>query len=291
MITLAIFTIIFGQLAGMDSEGFPYPVFVIVALVPWTFFSSGISQAGLSLVNQQQLLTKVYFPRLFIPTGAVLSFLVDMAISALLSCGLLVYYRQPPSPWAVTLPFLVALNILVTLGIGYFLAAVTVFYRDFRYVVPFLVQILMYASPVIYSARIFKGYSWLLGLNPMAGIIGGYRSAVLGDALGPAATGDLDRRRRSPCSPAAWPSSAGSSAISPTSPEYRDHPDDVGSAARPGPGPRRRTRAARPEPRHPDPTAETARHGNDPSRDQRSEPGQVVPHRAPERPRPRRVVP
>jgi lipopolysaccharide transport system permease protein len=181
LVTLTIFTLIFGKFAKIPSEGFAYPVFAFAGLMPWTFFSSGMASAGQSLVNQQGLLSKVYFPRLFIPTAAVASYLVDFAISFGLYAGILAWYRTVPSWQVVFLPALIALTMLPALGLGYLLGGLTVFYRDFRYVVPFMVQILMYLSPIIYPMNLLSPvYRRVLALNPMVGIIEGYRSAILG---------------------------------------------------------------------------------------------------------------
>jgi lipopolysaccharide transport system permease protein len=181
LIMMAIFTVIFGRFAGLDSEGFPYTVFVFAGLIPWMLFSQGLSQSALSLVNQQQLLTKVYFPRLFIPVAAACVFLVDLLISLVLYLPIMLYYGVAPSGGIIWVPLLALLTLIATLGFGVTLAALTVFYRDFKHIVPFLVQILMYVSPVIYSAGI-AGPRWglILSLNPMFGIIDAFRSAILG---------------------------------------------------------------------------------------------------------------
>jgi lipopolysaccharide transport system permease protein len=181
LIMMAIFSIIFGRFASIPPEGFPYPVFVFAGLIPWMLFSQGLSQSALSLVNQQQLLTKVYFPRLFIPVAAACVFLVDLLVALTLYVPLLLYYGVTPSWGVIWLPPLILLTLVATLGFGLTLAALTVFYRDFKHIVPFLVQILMYVSPVIYPARLV-GPRWglILSLNPMFGIIDAYRSAILG---------------------------------------------------------------------------------------------------------------
>ena len=187
LLTMLIFTAIFGRFAGIPSDGVPYPIFVFAGLVPWTFFANGVAQAGQSLVNQQQLLTKIYLPRLFIPTAAACAFLVDLAISLAIFAGLMAAYRVAPGAGILAVPALVALTLLATLGLGYLLAALTVAYRDFRYVVPFLIQVLMYLSPVIYPVSLVPArYRTLLALNPMCGIIEGYRSAILGTPWNPA---------------------------------------------------------------------------------------------------------
>ena len=181
LLTMMIFTVIFGKFAGIPSEGVPYPVFVFAGLVPWTFFANGVAQAGQSLISQQQMLTKVYFPRLFIPTAAAGAFLIDMLISLGIYAVLLLVYRVVPGPGIVLLPILIGLTVMATLGLGYALAALTVAYRDFRYVIPFLIQVLMYLSPVIYPVSMIpKRFQAIAALNPMFGIIEAYRSAILG---------------------------------------------------------------------------------------------------------------
>jgi lipopolysaccharide transport system permease protein len=179
--SMVVFTIIFGHLAKLDSEGFPYAVFVYAGLLPWTFFSAAVGLAGQSLINQQHLLTKVYFPRLFIPTASIGASLVDMGISAAVYGAILAWYQVMPSWQVVFLPALLLLTVVAVLGFGYTLAALTVSYRDFRFVVPFMLQAMMYISPVVYSVRMVPAkYQWVLALNPMAGIIDGYRAAILG---------------------------------------------------------------------------------------------------------------
>jgi lipopolysaccharide transport system permease protein len=181
LVMMTIFTVIFGRFAGLDSEGFPYPVFVFAGLIPWMLFSQGLSHSALSLVNQQQLLTKVYFPRLFIPIAAACVFLVDLLISLGLYAPIMLYYGVAPSVGIIWLPLLTLLTLVATLGFGVPLAALTVFYRDFKHIVPFLVQILVYVSPIIYSARtVAPGWRLILSVNPMFGIIDAYRSAILG---------------------------------------------------------------------------------------------------------------
>ena len=178
---MAIFTFVFGRFAGIPSDGFPYAVFVFAGLLPWTFFANGRAQGGQCLVNQQQMLTKIYFPRLYVPTAAVGAFLVDLAIAFGLYALILAVYRVPPAWTVVLLPLPVALTILATLGFAYTLSALTILYRDFRYVIPFMVQALMYVSPVIYPVSLLPTrFQWVLAINPMTGIIEAYRSAILG---------------------------------------------------------------------------------------------------------------
>ncbi len=186
LLTMTIFSVIFGRFAGVPSQGFPYPVFVFAGLIPWMFFANGVAAAAQSLVNQQQLLTKIYFPRLFVPTATVVAFLVDLLISLSLYALILAYYGITPGWQIVFLPLLIVATVTATLGLGYSLAALTVLYRDFRYTVPFMIQILLYLSPVIYPMELLsRRYQWILALNPMCGIIEGYRAVLLGAPWNP----------------------------------------------------------------------------------------------------------
>jgi lipopolysaccharide transport system permease protein len=182
LMMMLMFTLIFGRVAKLPSEGFDYPVFVFAGLIPWTLFAQGFAQASLSLVNQQPLLTKVYFPRVFIPTAAAAVFLVDLAFSLGLYGFILLYYRVVPCWTIILLPFLVLLTLIATLSVGLTLSALTVFYRDFRHIVPFLQQVFLFFTPVIYPASMIKQpwHRWVLSLNPMFGIVTSYRSAILG---------------------------------------------------------------------------------------------------------------
>jgi lipopolysaccharide transport system permease protein len=178
---MLIFTCVFARFGKIDSQGVPYPVFVFAGLIPWTLFSQGVSQSSLSLVNQTNLLTKVYFPRLFIPIAAATVFLVDLMFSLGIYAFVLLYYRFVPSWTIVFLPVLILLTLVATLGIGVMLSALTIFYRDFKHIVPFLIQIFMFVTPVIYSANALGSRARLiLSLNPMFGIVTAYRAAILG---------------------------------------------------------------------------------------------------------------
>lgn len=179
--SMVIFTVIFGKFAKIPSDNLPYAVFVYAGLLPWTFFSQAVTMGGQSLVNQQHLLTKIYLPRLFVPTASIGAGLVDLAISFGVYAIILAVYQITPSWQVVFVPLLVLLTVTAALGFAYTLAALTVAYRDFRYVVPFMIQAMMYLSPVVYPVSIVpERFHWLLALNPMAGIIDGYRSAILG---------------------------------------------------------------------------------------------------------------
>jgi len=182
LVTTAIFAVIFGRLAGLPSEGVPYPVFVFAALLPWQMFSGAISRAAVSLVSNANLVTKVYFPRLLVPLAAVLSGLVDLTVFLVILAGMMGWYRVTPS-WAVlTLPLLVLVVVLAAVAIGILLAALNVRYRDVQQAVPFLIQIWFLASPVAYSASLVPAGPWrvLYNLNPMTGVIQGFRWALLG---------------------------------------------------------------------------------------------------------------
>ncbi len=182
LLQLAIFTIIFGRLAGIRPDGdYPYTLFVLCGLVPWTFFAQAVTLGGQSLVNQQQMLTKVYFPRIFVPTGTVGGCFVDFMISFGVFGAAIAWYHYTPSWQVVFVPALALLTIIASLGVVYLLSALTVTYRDFRYIIPVMIQSLMYLSPVVYPVTLVPTkYQWILGLNPMAGIIDGFRSAILG---------------------------------------------------------------------------------------------------------------
>jgi lipopolysaccharide transport system permease protein len=178
---MVVFSIFFGRLAQLPSEGYPYPIFVYAALLPWTFFANAITSSANSLVGSANLVSKVYFPRLIIPLSSVGSGLVDFAIATAVLLLLMVYYEIPLTLHLLMLPILVVGAILTSLGVGTCLAALNVAYRDFRYVVPFLVQFWMFATPVVYPATLVpRQWHWLLYLNPMAGVIEGFRSAFLG---------------------------------------------------------------------------------------------------------------
>jgi lipopolysaccharide transport system permease protein len=182
LITMVIFSLIFGRLAKLPSDGVPYPIFSYAALLPWQLFSGSLTRASTSLVSNANLLTKVYFPRLIIPLSAIAAGLVDFAISFLVLLGLMLYYGIFPN-WAVLLlPFLVLFVVLTALGVGLWLSALNVRYRDVQHTIPFVVQVWMFASPVAYSAGLIPKGLWSIvyGLNPMAGVIQGFRWALLG---------------------------------------------------------------------------------------------------------------
>src|SRR5688572_24842618 len=178
---MIIFTIFFGRLAGVDSAGVPYPIFALAGLVPWTFFANTITASGNSLVGSTHLITKVYFPRLIVPAAAMMAGLVDFVLAFALLCLMMIYYGVAPTIQVLFLPVLILMTALFALGVGTWMSALNVKYRDVRFALPFLIQIWLFVSSVILpSSALPDKYRWLLMLNPMSGIIEGYRSALLG---------------------------------------------------------------------------------------------------------------
>ncbi|MGY1664586.1 ABC transporter permease [Geodermatophilus sp. SYSU D00696] len=186
--TMAVFTVFFGVLANIPSGDVPYPVFAYTALVPWTFFANAVVQGSNSLVEQEAVLTKVYFPRLVVPTAAVLAGLVDVMIAFVVLVGLILFYGIVPTVAILTLPLFLLFAAATALAVSLWLSALNVRYRDVRYTLSFIVQIWLFASPVAYpSSLVPEPWRLLYGLNPMAGVIDGFRWALLGDeAPGPA---------------------------------------------------------------------------------------------------------
>jgi lipopolysaccharide transport system permease protein len=183
---MIVFSIFFGVLAKIPSGGIPYPVFAYTALVPWTFFSTAVVQASNSMVEQEHILTKVYFPRLIVPTAAVLAGLVDVAIAFVVLIGMLLAYGIVPTGAVITLPLFVLFAAVTALAVALWLSALNVRYRDVRYTLPFIVQIWLFASPVVYpSSLVPEPWRLFYGLNPMAGVIEGFRWALLGDVAAP----------------------------------------------------------------------------------------------------------
>jgi len=182
--TMVVFTVFFGHLANMPSDGFPYPVFVYSALVPWTFFANAITSSSNSLVGSAHLVSKVYFPRLVIPLSAIGVGIVDFGIAASILLAMMLFYGVGWSLNLLIAPVLLLAIIFTALGVGTCLSALTVSYRDFRYVVSFMVQFWMFVTPVVYPASLVPTqWRWLLYLNPMSGLIEGFRAAFLGNAF------------------------------------------------------------------------------------------------------------
>ncbi len=186
LMTMLVFSLFFGRLAKIPSQGLPYPIFYYCALLPWTYFQTALQTATNIVVDQQRVITKIYFPRVVLPISAVLSGLLDFAISFGVFLVMMVYYHMVPTRAVVWLPAFTLLAILTALGVGLWLSALNALYRDVRYVVPFLVQFWMFASPVVYpSSLVSEKWRWLYGLNPMAGVIEGFRWALTGHGQPP----------------------------------------------------------------------------------------------------------
>ena len=180
VMTMVVFSIFFGGLAKIPSDGVPYPIFAYTALVPWMYFAGALSGATSSVVDHGRMISKVYFPRLILPAAPVVGGLVDLAIALLVLVGLMLWYRITPSPALLMLPFFLLLAMDAALAVGLWLAALNALYRDVRYVVPFLVQFWLFASPVAYpSSLVPEQWRTLYGLNPMVGVIDGFRWALL----------------------------------------------------------------------------------------------------------------
>ena len=183
LFSMLIFTLFFGRLAGLDArtDGIPYPVFAYAGLLPWTFFSNALTNSGNSLVGSANLITKVYFPRVIVPAAAVAAGLIDFAIGFAMLVPLLIYYQIPPSLNLLMLPVLVVLITILAIGVGMWLSALNVKYRDIRFALPFLIQLWMFVSPIIYPASILPlKWRWVLDLNPLTGIIEGFKSSLFG---------------------------------------------------------------------------------------------------------------
>ena len=181
VLNMIIFTVIFGNLAHLKSDGVPYPVFSYTALLPWTFFAYAMTQSANSLVNSSYLVSKVYLPRLIIPIASAMAGLVDFALAFLVLIGLMIYYHITPTMALFLLPLFLLLALLAALAVGIGLSALNVQYRDVRYVLPFLSQVWMYATPVVYASSLATGkLHVLLSLNPMTGVVEGFRWALLG---------------------------------------------------------------------------------------------------------------
>lgn len=186
-LTMVVFTFFFGHLAGISSDGLPYPIFSYAALLPWTFFAQGLSQSSNSLVGSQNLITKVYFPRLIIPLATVMAGVVDFVLAFLVLLAMMAFYGIWPGTAVLYLPLLLALAFAAALGVGLWMSALNVEYRDVRFVVPFLIQIWLFMTPVIYPASAVVSRleslglpGWVFGLNPMTGVVEGFRWALLG---------------------------------------------------------------------------------------------------------------
>jgi lipopolysaccharide transport system permease protein len=179
-ITMVVFSVFFGGLLKIPSDGVPYPIFVYTGLLFWQFFSSALSDTSNVLITNQAIITKVYFPRLILPLSSVATKLIDFGIAAVILVGMMIYYGYTPHILGLLiLPLLLIITFMASVGFGLFLASINVKYRDVRYALPFFIQILMFVTPVIYPAGIVGKYSWILALNPMMGVIQTARAALL----------------------------------------------------------------------------------------------------------------
>jgi lipopolysaccharide transport system permease protein len=183
-LTMVVFTVVFGTLAKLPSGNAPYPILVFAALLPWQFFANALSECSSSLISNANLISKVYFPRLIVPSSAVIVSFVDFLVSGMILLALMAWYNFVPSWRIMTLPLFIGIAFAASIGAGLWLAALNVKYRDFRYIVPFIVQFGLYISPVGFSSSVvferFPQWGWIYSLNPMVGVIDGFRWAILG---------------------------------------------------------------------------------------------------------------
>ncbi len=180
-VTMVVFSVIFGRLVGVPSDGMPYPIFAYAGLLPWQLFAQSLAESGNSIVNNERLVTRVYFPRLVIPLSTVLVSLLDFAVAGLILAGMMAYYRIVPVLGVWALPLLVIQAVGAALGVGLWLSALNVWYRDIRHVIPFLTQCWLFVTPIAYPASLVPSrWRMLLGLNPMTGVVEGFRWALLG---------------------------------------------------------------------------------------------------------------
>jgi lipopolysaccharide transport system permease protein len=183
LISMLIFTVIFGYFAKLPSDGLPYPIFAYSALLPWTYFSSALNRCSVSVVADAQLVTKVYFPRLILPIAGTISGLIDFSVSFILLLGMMIWYGIAPSWYALMVPFFLGFALMTAFAVGLWLAALNVRYRDVGFTIPFLGQLWMFLSPIVYPVSIIpEKYRLLYSLNPMVGVIEGFRWALLGKA-------------------------------------------------------------------------------------------------------------
>lgn len=184
--TMVVFSLFFGRLAKVPSDGIPYPIFTYAALVPWTFFANGLNQASNSLVNSANLIKKVYFPRLAIPIATVLSGIVDFVLAFITLIGMMVYFGFVPTTNVFWLPLLLLLALIISLGVSLWLSAMNVQFRDVRYIIPFLTQLWLFATPIAYpSSLLSEPWRTIYGLNPMVGVVEGFRWALLNTDTAP----------------------------------------------------------------------------------------------------------
>jgi len=179
--TMIVFSLFFGRLAKVPSDNIPYPIFAYAALVPWTYFANSLSMSANSLVGNTQLISKIYFPRLIIPVAPILANLLDFFIALVILFVMMLFYGIAPTHYVIVFPLLTLLMIMIAIGVGTWLSALSAQYRDIKYTVPFLIQLWMFSSPIVYPASMIpEKFRFWYGLNPMAGVIEGFRSILLG---------------------------------------------------------------------------------------------------------------
>jgi lipopolysaccharide transport system permease protein len=185
-LTMVVFSIFFGRLAGVPSDGVPYPIFSYAALVPWTFFATGVSMAANTLVNNANMLKKIYFPRLTMEIAAVIGGLIDFILAFVVLLGMMLFFKIVPTKNVIWLPLFLLLALITSLGVGFWLSALNVQFRDVRYVVPFLIQLWLFITPVAYSSSLIQEpWRTFYGLNPMAGVVEGFRWVLLNTDTAP----------------------------------------------------------------------------------------------------------
>jgi lipopolysaccharide transport system permease protein len=186
LFTMMIFSLFFGRLAGIPSDGIPYPIFSYAALVPWTFFANALTQASNSLVNSADMIKKIYFPRLLMPIATVLAGVIDFVLAFVVLVGMMIFYGLTPTINVIWLPLLLLLALITSLGVSLWLSAMNVQFRDVRYIIPFLTQAWLFATPIAYpSSLLSEPWRTLYGLNPMVGVVEGFRWALLGTDTAP----------------------------------------------------------------------------------------------------------
>ncbi|HLE15170.1 MAG TPA: ABC transporter permease [Anaerolineales bacterium] len=184
--TMVVFSLFFGRLAKVPSDGIPYPIFTYAALVPWTFFANGVMQASNTLVMNANMVKKIYFPRLALPIASVLAGILDFSLASIVLLVMMLYYRMLPTANVIWLPFFFLLALVTTLGVSLWFSAMNVQFRDVRYIVPFLIQIWLFVTPIAYPSSLLpEPWRTLYGINPMAGVVEGFRWALLGTETAP----------------------------------------------------------------------------------------------------------
>jgi lipopolysaccharide transport system permease protein len=183
-LSMVVFSVLFGKLAKLPSDGIPYPLFYFVGNLPWDLFSTSLSVASKSMVTSSNMVSKIYFPRLIIPISSVMASVVDFLISFVILIGLMIFYKYPPTIGLLWLPALILLSLVTALGVGFWTSALMVRYRDVNYILPFVTQLWLFITPVLYSAKVIpQKWLWLYSLNPMTGVIESFRHTVLGTTL------------------------------------------------------------------------------------------------------------